>query len=303
MVNQSPYRGRAYGNSPLQGLERAVKLLGVQGLALTPQVREGFAPSLTTLARDGRRLVFAIGFEEAYDLVQVAPRFPHTQFVIIDTSFHQLPGPPPTNVVGLVFREQEVGYVVGYLAGLIEDRRSRPHIVSTVGGFPVPSVQRYIGGFQAGARRADPHIRLLNDYSNDFANTGICRRLATAQIARGSGVIFQVAGGCGLGALEAARAGHVFGIGVDTDESFFGPSVLTSALKRWDRAVFQTIVRFEKGTLPHTGDIAFGYRHGDLGLAPFSRRVPRAIRARVAALAREVAAGRIRHIPAAPIVR
>jgi len=301
-VNQAPVGGRAYASSPLKGLERAVKLLGVEGLALTPTVREGYAPSLTELAEGGRRLVFAIGFEEASDLAHVAPEFPHVQFAIVDTSYHQLPGRPPKNVVGLVFKEQEVGYVVGYLAGLMEERRPRPHIVSTVGGFPIPSVRRYIAGFQAGVHRADRHIHLLNDYSYDFSNTAICRRLATTQIARGSGVIFQVAGGCGLGALEATRGGHAFGIGVDTDESFIGPSVLTSALKRWDRAVVQTIERFQKGRLPKSGDIVFGYRRGDLGLGPMSREVPRSIREKVAVLAKEVAAGRIRRIPAVPIV-
>jgi basic membrane protein A len=207
-------------------------------------------------------------------------------------------------VIGLVFREQEVGYVVGYLAALMDDRRAQPHIVSTVGGISfVTSVQRYIAGFQAGAKTADPRIRLLNDYSNNFANTDICRQLASKQIAKGSGVVFQVAGGCGLGALEAARAHHAFGIGVDTDQSYLGRFVLTSALKRWDRAVFQTIERLRTGKLPRTGDIVFGYRGRDLGLGRISPEVAPAIAKRVKAVERAVAKGRVRHIPVVPVVR
>jgi basic membrane protein A len=303
MVLNSPSGGRGYDQAPEAGLVRATKVLGIEGVALSPPVREGYLPSLVTLAREGYNLIFAVGFEGARDIMRAARMFPHTRFGIIDVSVQQLGKHPPKNVIGLVFREQEVGYVVGYLAALMEDRRARPHIVSTVGGFSfVPSVQRYIAGFQAGATKADPHIRLLNDYSNNFANTNVCREVARAQIAKGSGVVFQVAGGCGLGALEAARAEHVFGIGVDTDQSYLGRSVLTSALKRWDRAVFRTVERLRNGTLPETGNIVFGYRGGDLGLGRISPEVPPSIARRVKAIERAVAAGRIRHIPVVPTV-
>jgi basic membrane protein A len=301
MVLVGPSIGRSYVTSPVAGLERAVKRLGIHGLALTPPVTEGFAPSLTTLAREGFDLIMGIGFEEGADIVRVARRFPHVRFALIDTSAQMVAKHPPTNVLGLVFTEQQVGYLAGYLAALMEDRRRPPHIISTVGGFPVPAVQRYIGGFQAGARSADPHIRLLNDYSDDFDNTDICRSLAQAQIAKGSGVVFQVAGGCGKGALSAARANHVFGIGVDIDQSYLGRFILTSALKRWDSAVFQTIRRLQTGSLPRSGDVVFDYRSGDMGLGRISPVVPRRILRRVEKLERAMAAGRIRHIPSAPL--
>jgi basic membrane protein A len=301
MVLVAPSVGRDYVSSPVAGLERAVRQFRIKGLALTPTVREGFAPSLTSLANEGYDLIMGIGFEEGADMVQVARRFPHTRFALIDTSVSQLGPHSPKNVLGLVFREQQVGYLAGYLAALKEDLRHRPHVVSTVGGVAdVPAVQRYIAGFQAGARKADPQIRLLNDYSNDFDNADICKGLARAQIAKGSGVVFQVAGGCGLGALEAAGASHVFGIGVDSNQSYLGRYILTSALKRWDRAVFQAIRELQAGSLPRSGDIVFGYRSGDMGLAPISRVVPRSIVQRIEALERAMAAGRIRNIPTCP---
>jgi basic membrane protein A and related proteins len=304
MVLIGPAVGQTYISSPEAGLERAVKQLGVRAIALTPPVKEGYAPSLTTLAREGFDLVFAIGGEEVDDEVQVARRFPHTRFAIIDVSTHALRvRHPPANLVGLVFTEQQVGYLAGYLAALMEDRRPRPHVVSTVGGFSfVPPVLRYIAGFQAGARAADPHIRLLNGYSKDFADTTACKRVALAQIARGSGVVFQVAGGCGLGALEAARDRHVWGIGVDVDQSYVGPSVLTSALKRWDNAVFQTVRRLQAGTLPRSGDVTFTLRGGDLALGRVSPAVPRSILARVERVKRALAARQVRGIPAVPFV-
>ena len=112
---------------------------------------------------------------------------------------------------------------------------------SSVGGQKIPPVDRYIAGFQAGARRREPAVKTLNGYSQDFVDQAKCKEIALNQIARGSKVVFQVAGQCGLGALDAAKEQNVCGIGVDADQAFLGDHVLTSALKRVDVAVFQTI--------------------------------------------------------------
>ena len=78
----------------------------------------------------------------------------------------------------------------------------------------------------------------MNDYSQDFVDQAKCKEIALNQIAPGSVVVFQVAGGCGLGALDAAKEKNVWGIGVDADQSFLGAQILTSATKKVDRAVF-----------------------------------------------------------------
>lgn len=288
--------------SPIAGVRRAVRELGVQAIVLTPTVREGFAPSFTTLGREGYDLVFGLGFQMAPDAVRVAPQFPHTRFVLIDVSTQELAARPP-NLLGLVFQEQQIGYLAGYLAALMEDRRTGRHVVSTVGGLAIPPVDRFIAGFRAGARRADPRIALLNNYSNDFADTARCKRVALGQIARGSGVVFQVAGGCGLGALAAARDKGVWGIGVDTDQSSLGPHILTSAIKRWDRVVFETIRSLGAGTLPSHGDRLLTLDHGELALGKVSPRVPRSYLSRLQSIRSQVIDGRIRDIPGSLRVR
>ena len=95
--------------------------------------------------------------------------------------------------------------------------------ISSVGGIKIPPVDRFIAGYQAGAKAVIPDIQTLNGYSNDFVDQAKCKELAADQIAKGSDVVFQVAGGCGLGALEAAAEGNVWGIGVDKDQSAEGP--------------------------------------------------------------------------------
>ena len=58
-----------------------------------------------------------------------------------------------------------------------------------------------------------------------FNDQAKCHETALNQIQQGSRVVFQVAGGCGLGALQAAKENKVWGIGVDADQ--LRPSLLT----------------------------------------------------------------------------
>jgi basic membrane protein A and related proteins len=299
MVNL-PSAGGLLPDDAIVGLRRAVRELGIRATVLTPTVKEGFAPSLTSLARQGDDLVFGVIGNEAYDMSRVAPKFPHTRFVLLDTSTRELER-RPQNLLGVVFEEQQIGYLMGYLAALMEDRVPGRHVVSTVGGIKFPPVDRFIAGFQAGARKADPRITLLNGYSNDFADPARCKRVASGQIARGSGVVFQVAGSCGLGALAAAREHHVWGIGVDDDQSALGPYILTSAVKRFDVAVFETIRALQNKTLPLNGDTFLTLEHGALALGKVSPRVPRSYVARVEKIRRDIIAGRIRNIPTTPL--
>ena len=122
-------------------------------------------------------------------------------------------------------------------------------VIGSVGGQKIPPVDRYIAGYQAGAKDAVPGITTLNAYSQDFVDQAKCKEAALDQIARGAHVIFQVAGQCGLGALSAAKEKNVRGIGVDADQAYLGPHILTSALKKVDVAVFETIQSVQDGSI------------------------------------------------------
>ncbi len=170
----------------------------------------------------------------------VAKRFPKTRFAIVDVANGDLAG-KPKNVLGLLFHEEQVGYLAGYVAGLETKRLSGRDVVSSVAGEKQPPVDRFVAGYQAGAKRANPRVTAINGYSQDFNDQAKCKAIALNQIAAGSVAVFAVAGGCGLGALDAARERKVWGIGVDSDQSFLGTHILTSATKKVDRAVFLAI--------------------------------------------------------------
>src|SRR6266536_6684185 len=218
---------RGFNHLSFVGLQRAERELGIEQRVYQAKSTQEYVPNLSTFARQGYDLAIGVGFTEATAIDTAATNFPNSKFAIVDVDQTTEPH-KPKNLLGLLFKEQETGYLVGYLAGLEEKRKAGKDVIGSVGGQKQPPVDRFIAGYQAGAKAADPGITLLNGYSQDFADQQKCKEIALNQIAEGAGVVFQVAGGCGLGALEAAKEKDVWGIGVDADQSFLGPHILTS---------------------------------------------------------------------------
>ena len=199
--------------------------------------------------------------------------------------------PRPPNVAGYVFRTEEASYLAGYLAGGFESARPGAHVVSSVGGVPGPNLDRFITAYRAGALKADPGVEVLNDYSYDFVAAPKCRRIALDQIEQGSRVVFDVAGSCGEGALEAAIDRSVWGIGVDTDHAALGRHILTSVVKR-DGVALQVALRaFKAGQLPPSGTTSLGLREGAVALGKISPAVPLRLVREVARLRAAIARG------------
>lgn len=279
------------------GLERAKEQLGVEGRVVTSRANADYVPNLSSLAQQGYDLVVGVGFLMAESVETVAGRFPDTSFAIIDFSQAAMPS-SPANVRGLLFKEQEAGYLVGYLAGLVvAETAGSNQTVSAVGGQKIPPVDRYIAGFEAGAKAANPRVTRLHGYSQDFVDQARCKEIALNQIARGSSIVFQVAGQCGLGALNAAKEQNVLGIGVDADQGFLGEHVITSALKKVDVAVFQTIQAAQDGTLTGGEDTVFDVASGGVGLGEIAASVPATVVADVKQVQERIAAGRGPEIP------
>jgi basic membrane protein A len=278
------------------GVKRAEQELGVKSRVIESKSAADYIPNMTSLARDGYDLIIGVGFAQGDAVGKVAQRFPKVRFAIIDVDQAFVPG-KPANVQGLLFREEEVGYLVGYLAGLEEKRREGVDAISAVGGMKEPPVDRFIAGYFAGAEKAAPGIKRFHDYSQDWDDQAKCKELALNQIARGSNIVFQVAGGCGLGALNAAGERGVWGIGVDADQSFLGPHILTSAQKGVDAAVFLTIESIKDGTWKGGGNATFGLKEEGVGLGKVSPKVPQEDVDKVEAIKQQIADGEITGIP------
>jgi basic membrane protein A and related proteins len=285
---------RSFNHLANQGLENAEKQLGVEGRVLISKSNADYVPNLSTLAQQKYDLIIAVGFLMAEATEKVAGKFPNVKFAIIDSSAAGMKS-KPKNVEGLLFAEQEAGYLVGYLSGLYA-KDNKATTISSVGGQKIPPVDHYIAGFQAGAKKADPSIKTLNGYSQKFDDPAPCKEIALDQIAKGSKVVFQVAGGCGLGALDAAKEKNVQGIGVDADQSYLGPQVFTSALKKVDVAVFNAIKGVQNDQYQGGQDVLNNVKSGGIGYGKLNSAAEK-YADQVKQVQDQIAAGEVADIP------
>jgi basic membrane protein A and related proteins len=277
------FNDKSFNQSALDGLKRAQRILKVQGRAVESRSASDYIPNLASLARAGYSPTIGVGFLLADGVNTAARQFPNSRFAIIDYSVKAAPFTDasknvatPRNVRGLTFNTNENSYMIGCLAGLMTTRAGGPQVISAVGGLDIPTVSIFIAGYRAGAKRCNKGINVLIDFSQDFGAQDKCKELALNQIAKGSRVIFQVAGGCGLGALDAAREKGRWGIGVDKDQSNLGAHILTSAVKRVDTAVFLTAQSAKSGKFKGGVDAVFNLRNNGVAVGKISPRVPKA---------------------------
>ena len=191
----------------------------------------------------------------------------------MDVSAPSLSG-RPQNVRGIVFAEQEAGCLAGVAAATV----TKTGTLASIGGLKIPPVDAFIAGYRHCARQIDRSVKLLSAYSQDFVAQDKCKELALGHIGRSADVVFQVAGGCGLGALQAAKDRSVWGIGVDSDQGYLGPHVLTSAVKRVDVGVLATIRQVVDEAFAGGVDGEFDVRNSGVRYGTISRKAPQRAR-------------------------
>ncbi|HLM36682.1 MAG TPA: BMP family ABC transporter substrate-binding protein [Gaiellaceae bacterium] len=273
---------RSFNQLSKKGLDRAKTELKATTRVFISNSASEYLPNFTAAGRANFNAIVATGFLLGDSMSTAAMAFPKSKFAIVDFPWAALKD-KPKNAIGLTFKSEQSGYLVGYLAGLMAKKQGGKQVVSAVGGKKLPSVDNWIAGFFAGAKKANPKIKTLVDYSDQFSVqfAAKCKELALKQIAQGSQAIFQVAGGCGLGALDAAKANHkskkrpVWGIGVDADQGYLGKHILTSGTKKVDVATFRFYKSVKEGTFKGSRDFVGTLRNGLQGVGRISSVVPK----------------------------
>ena len=288
------FNDRSFNQSALEGLQRAESELGVTGRPIESVAAGDYIANLTTLARQKYGVSIGVGFLMADAIDAVAKKFPDQNFAIVDFPNAALKS-KPANVRGLVFATNENSYLIGYMAAkMAEADGNGAPVISAVGGLKIPTVDIFLAGYKAGAKAANPQTKVLIDYSQDFVAQAKCKEKALDQIAKGSRVVFQVAGGCGLGALSAAADKGVWGVGVDRDQSDLGAHILTSAVKRVDTSVFDTIKSAMDGTFKGGEDATFNLANDGVALGTVSDQVPQELVDEVDGLKQQIIDGEIK---------
>jgi basic membrane protein A len=297
------FNDKSFNQSQLEGAERAKARFGITLYPLQSNSVSDYIPNLTTGVRRNSDLIISAGFLLANATATMAKKFPDTEFAITDYPVQAPPfgdkkgNPLFKNVTGLTYAANESGCLVGVLAALMA-RRAGGNAVGVVGGLKIPSVDIWIAGYRHCARLAVPNIRVLVGYSQDFVAADKCRTVAENQISQGAKVLFQVAGGCGLGTLQAAADAGLWGIGVDKDQYNDAKRVLTSGVKRVDTGVFLAIKAIVDGKSTAGTNINFNLKNGGMSVGKINPSVPKAFVNTMNAYKRRIIAGTLK-VPAA----
>jgi basic membrane protein A and related proteins len=262
-------------------------------------------PNLLAAAQAGYDLVIGTGFLMFDSLDKLTPRFPNTKFAGIDvTTF--LMSKPYTNYYGIQFAEHEAGYLVGYIAGLEVARERKGNTIGAVGANNVPPILKFMSGYIQGAKRANPKVKVLINFANDptFSDQAKCKEQALNQIEKGARIVFQVAGLCGVGVINAAKEKKVWAIGVDADQAFLAPqTVLTSALKGVDKSVIN-MAKLLKAYPDRKGgkDVVYTVKSGSVGYAPINKaaKLTAKDKAKIAAVLAKMKKGQIKVVDILP---
>jgi basic membrane protein A and related proteins len=260
------------------GLEKAKTDFHIQGDVKESKTGDDYIPNLTDFATKNYDLVIGVGFLMQQAIGTVSGQFPNIHFAIIDGAGTDANGNDlkHSNVVSLFFKEQDAGAMVGTIAGWLEKNnkaKKNKHVIGAVGGVSIPPVNHYIAGYKWAAKMEDPSIQVKVGYSNNFNDPAKCKGVAKGQIDAGADVIFQVAGGCGLGALQQAGQSGVYSIGVDADQKDADPSVIASALKKVDVATYTAIQNVVQGNF-QGGALTFEIKNGGAGYAIDNLDIP-----------------------------
>jgi basic membrane protein A and related proteins len=268
------FNDRSFNQSQKEGLDRAHAELGVKTVPLQSNSTSDYIPNLTSAVRKKADLIISAGFLLADATNTVATRNPDLHFAITDYDVTGTPFNGRKNVEGLTYAANESGCLVGYLAAEMAKKQGGKQIIGAVGGLKIPPVDIWIAGYQYCAKLFNPNIKVLVGYSQDFVASDKCKTVAENQISQGAQVLFQVAGGCGLGTLKAADAAGIWGIGVDKDQYNDAKRVLTSGVKRVDNGVFQASKQVTEGHFRGAGNLVFDLKNGGMDVGKINPAVP-----------------------------
>ncbi len=271
------------------------KDFNVQGDVVESKTGDDYIPNLTNFATKGYDLVIGVGFLMGEAVGTVSGTFPNVHFAIIDSAGTDAKGTDlkHTNVVALFFKEQDAGAMVGVIAGMLEKDKKAPknnNVIGAIGGVSIPPVNHYIAGYKWAATMEDPGIKVLIGYSNDFVDPAKCKSVTNSQIGQNADIVFQVAGQCGLGVLQAAGQAKVYSIGVDADQKDQDPSVIASALKKVDVSTYTAIKNVVNGQFTG-GALTFSIANDGAGYALDNLTLPADIQTEVDKVLGEIKSG------------
>jgi len=249
----------AFNNLCFAGAQRAEDELGIRSDYVIATAAPDFEALQRRYAESGEyALIICTGANQADALMNVSADFPDQHFALIDRAIADR-----ANVASVLFRDEESSYLAGALAALV----TKTDKIGFVGGMDIAAINRFLAGYQAGARYINPDCEIMISYAGSWADPAKGKELALAQYDAGADIVFAAAGFSGEGVLDAAEERGLYAIGVDTDQRYLAPdTVLVSVLKRTDVVIFALIKEAVDGDF--TGGVrSVGLKEDGVGIS------------------------------------
>ncbi|SMH56356.1 nucleoside-binding protein [Mesorhizobium australicum] len=297
IISQSGLGDQSYNDLAYEGFKRGLEATKLEGRPIESKEVVAQAVDILRRASDANfGLVVDLEYAHGDALTEVAKDYPDTKYVILNQVREG------ANVASVLFQEQEGSYLAGTLAALVTTDTSikginAEPVIGVIGGTKSAGIDKFIAGYMEGAKAANPDVKVLVAYSNNFADPAIGLQMTKAMFEQGADIVYQIAGGTGMGVIQAAKeAGH-YAIGVDTDQDGLAPgSVLTSMIKRTDVAVEAMLKDYAADTFPAGKTAAFGLKEGGVGLSEMEHTkelIPAAILEKVEAAKQDILSGKV----------
>jgi len=275
----------SFNETSWKGLEKAKTDFGVEINYLESKTDADYSSNIESFVDEDYDLIVCVGFKLAEATKKAAESHPDKKFAIIDDASNaSLP-----NVTCLTFKQEQASYLVGYVAGLVTKKNN----VGFVLGMASEMMNKFGYGYLAGVYAANPKATVQQIDANNFADPAIGKTSATTMITNGADVIFHAAGGTGVGVIQACQENKISAIGVDTDQSSLAPdTVITSAMKRVDNAVYDSVKQLVDGTLKG-GEVVYDLSKGGVDIAPTTKLLSEDVLKKVEEVKAKILSGEI----------
>jgi basic membrane protein A len=298
IIAQGGLGDQSYNDLAYEGFKKAVAAAKIEGKPVESKDVVAQAADILRRASDaGFGLLVDLEYSHGEALATVAKDYPDTKYVILNQV------QPGANVASVMFQEQEGSYLAGALAALVTTDTSIPGIndkpiIGVIGGTKSVGIDKFIVGYIQGAHDVNPNVEVKVAYSNNFGDPAIGLQMAKAMYDEGADIVYQVAGGTGIGVIQAAKETGHYAIGVDTDQDGLAPgSVLTSMLKRTDVAVETVVADYAGDKFPGGKTVTLGLKENGVALSDMKYtkdKIPAATLAKVDELKAKILSGDIK---------
>jgi basic membrane protein A and related proteins len=274
--------------------------LCVQGKAIESSVESDYPKNIGQFVDQKYDMIVTVGFKLGDATIAAAKANPNIKFVMVDFADFA-DKTTPANLVGLLFKEDQPGFLAGALAGLL----TKSNVIGAVAGLQtVPPVVHYVQGYENGAKYTNPNVKVLKIYQpesgpKDFNDPDWGKQQALTFFGQGADIIFGVGGNTGNGGLLAAKEQNKMCIGVDVDQFVSYPDVdsclITSAEKHLDKAVKAAITSMVQSQFKN-GILTFDMTNDGVGLASyhnFDSKISADIKAKITDIESKLKSGAI----------